>query len=272
MQFVGGTGGGLPWSRGIQLFMNETQFLTFAWTWTGIGLLVFPLTLGITAPFGRHHHGRSGPSVDNRWGWIVMESPAWICFPLVFLGTLTEGHSTACWIAGLWMAHYLHRGLLYPFRIRTKGKRIPLLVVGSGFVFQLVNAGLNGAALGAFGGAYTAEWTGELNFMAGTAVFLAGGWLNLRSDEVLLRLRRGSEGGYSIPRGGFFKWVSCPNFLGEILQWIGWAILCWNAAALSFAVWTAANLLPRAIAHHRWYQNRFPDYPPERKAVFPGLL
>jgi hypothetical protein len=33
-----------------------------------------------------------------------------------------------------------------------------------------------------------------------------------------------------------------------------------------------ANLLPRALAHHRWYKQRFPEYPSERKAIFPFLL
>jgi hypothetical protein len=35
---------------------------------------------------------------------------------------------------------------------------------------------------------------------------------------------------------------------------------------------TSANLVPRAIAHHRWYRETFPEYPPERKAVLPLLL
>jgi len=36
-----------------------------------------------------------------------------------------------------------------------------------------------------------------------------------------------------------------------------------------FAFWTIANLLPRARANHAWYKATFPDYPPERKALFP---
>jgi hypothetical protein len=37
-------------------------------------------------------------------------------------------------------------------------------------------------------------------------------------------------------------------------------------------LWTFANLVPRAIDHHRWYKRRFDDYPPDRKAVFPYFL
>lgn len=37
-------------------------------------------------------------------------------------------------------------------------------------------------------------------------------------------------------------------------------------------LWTLANLLPRALAHHRWYGEQFDDYPRERKAILPFLL
>ena len=58
--------------------------------------------------------------------------------------------------------------------------------------------------------------------------------------------------------------------MGEIIEWSGFALMCWNLPALSFAVWTAANLIPRALSHHAWYRRTFPDYPPGRKAVIPG--
>jgi 3-oxo-5-alpha-steroid 4-dehydrogenase 1 len=35
---------------------------------------------------------------------------------------------------------------------------------------------------------------------------------------------------------------------------------------------TMANLVPRALATHAWYQKTFPNYPKERKAIFPFLL
>ena len=42
-------------------------------------------------------------------------------------------------------------------------------------------------------------------------------------------------------------------------------------AGLAFAVYTFANLAPRAIDHHTWYRQRFSDYPPERRALIPYL-
>jgi steroid 5-alpha reductase family enzyme len=88
---------------------------------------------------------------------------------------------------------------------------------------------------------------------------------------LLLRLRKPGETGYKIPKSGLFRWVSCPNHFGEIVEWSGFALICWNLPALSFAIWTAANLIPRAVSHHNWYREKFEDYPLRRKAVLPFL-
>ena len=31
--------------------------------------------------------------------------------------------------------------------------------------------------------------------------------------------------------------------------------------------WTIFNLLPRAISHHKWYKEKFEDYPKEGKII-----
>ena len=43
-------------------------------------------------------------------------------------------------------------------------------------------------------------------------------------------------------------------------------------SVVSFAIYTLANLLPRALSHHQWYLEKFDDYPKERKAFLPYLL
>jgi protein-S-isoprenylcysteine O-methyltransferase Ste14 len=103
------------------------------------------------------------------------------------------------------------------------------------------------------------------------ALFFAGLAVNWQADRILRELRRPGETGYKIPVGGLYGLVSCPNYLGEILEWTGWALATWSLPGLMFAVWTAANLVPRARANHKWYRETFSDYPPKRKAVLPLL-
>jgi protein-S-isoprenylcysteine O-methyltransferase Ste14 len=105
-------------------------------------------------------------------------------------------------------------------------------------------------------------------------VFFSGMALNKVSDRQLARLSRikGDKGDCQIPHGLAYRWVSCPNYLGEITQWTGWAIATWSLAGWVFAIWTMANLAPRALAHHRWYRETFKDYPARRRALIPFLL
>jgi 3-oxo-5-alpha-steroid 4-dehydrogenase 1 len=97
--------------------------------------------------------------------------------------------------------------------------------------------------------------------------------VNIHSDHVLRNLRKPGETGYKIPRGGLFTFVSAPNLLGEVTEWIGFAVASWSWPAVAFALLTASNLIPRALQHHEWYTNKFGDeYPSRRRAVIPFVL
>lgn len=102
-------------------------------------------------------------------------------------------------------------------------------------------------------------------------LFITGYIINRQADLTLHRLREPGNGGYGIPNGGLYRWVSSPNYLGEIIIWTVWAVATWSPAGAAFATWTASNLIPRARSHHRWYRQRFVEYPKNRRALFPGL-
>jgi hypothetical protein len=225
----------------------------------------------VAAPYGRHMREGFGPRIPNRLGWFLMEAVSLALFAALSLGGEAP-RSAPMWVFfALWTAHYLNRALIFPWRVRTRGKSIPLVIVAAAMVFNLVNAGLNGRYLGAT--AYPENWLFDPRFGAGLAMFLAGAALNLWADGRLIALRDdGDAARYRIPRGGPFELVSCPNHLGEIVEWSGFALMCWNGPALGFAIWTAANLGPRALAHHRWYRRHFADYPASRKALVPFVL
>src|SRR5262249_1460418 len=119
------------------------------------------------------------------------------------------------------------------------------------------------------GNPYDASWLHDPRFLVGAALWIAGYTINRAADRTLRRLRARGESAYRIPRGMLFRWVSCPNYLGECVEWIGWAILTWSFAGLAFALWTLANLVPRARSHHAWYRAHFADYPRNRRALVP---
>lgn len=123
---------------------------------------------------------------------------------------------------------------------------------------------------------------------AGICLFFVGMGINIHSDGVLRNLRRyGSTGKskqkqeskqqkkqYYIPYSPCFTYISCPNFAGEMLEWVGFSMASqFSLPSFAFAVYTASNLIPRAIDHHKWYLQKFDNYPVERKwAVIPFVV
>ena len=43
--------------------------------------------------------------------------------------------------------------------------------------------------------------------------------------------------------------------------------MTWSLGAVFVLLVTAGNLVPRSFRIHKWYQEKFPDYPKERKAL-----
>ena len=60
--------------------MTQDWLNGFLYGWIALALILLPVQLLITAPYGRHASARWGPVMDNRLGWIVME----IVSPLIF--------------------------------------------------------------------------------------------------------------------------------------------------------------------------------------------
>ncbi|MCL4109408.1 UNVERIFIED_CONTAM: hypothetical protein GTU68_033233 [Idotea baltica] len=202
-----------------------------------------------------------------------MEIPALLTFPLILICSNIPLNTCHVVFLTLWILHYFNRSLIYPFRMRSKGKPTPFSIPLFALIFNLVNGFFLGYEMVSFHSMdYASEWLYLPTSILGIVVFLCGFVLNLDADHRLRNLRKPGETGYKIPVGGLYRWVSCPNYLGEILEWTGFALLLWNSSALSFMVWTIANLLPRALAHHRWYQEKFATYPSERRALIPFLL
>ena len=249
--------------------MSSETFFQVCQFWAGIAILTFILLQFVKAPYGRHIKKGWGPEISNKWGWILMEAPSF--FIILYFFVSSDQSSYASLLSLLWLTHYANRTFIFPVRIRTKGKKMPLVIVLSAVFFNLINAGLNGYFLAHFESYTTANYT-SWNFLVGILLFFGGAWINQKSDTLLIGLRKPGEVGYKIPKGFLFNYISCPNHFGELIQWGGFALMALNCPAITFLLWTAANLIPRAMNHHKWYKKTFDEYPESRKAIIPGVL
>uniref|UniRef100_A0A1I7US07 S5A_REDUCTASE domain-containing protein n=1 Tax=Caenorhabditis tropicalis TaxID=1561998 RepID=A0A1I7US07_9PELO len=214
-----------------------------AWGMILSAFVVFAaLKFGLTAGYGRYTNvARFG--LNPQLAWFIQESPSFF-IPLYFLffGTSNSGH----YLTRMFLLHYFNRVFIFPFRLRSKTAS-PLYIVFSAVFFCVYN----GFMQGAWNGYYQPE-EGELTIRhyIGSVLYFFGMYINHTADKILFNLRAPGETGYKIPTGWLYEHVSCPNYLGEIIEWTGYAIIAWNLPALAFAIFTAANIGPRALSHH----------------------
>ena len=97
--------------------------------WLLMAVAVFILLFFVTAPYGRHTRKGWGPTLDNKLGWMVMESASALLFALFFILGNHRDSSTAVAFLIMWEAHYVHRAFIYPLTLHGPSKRIPILIV-----------------------------------------------------------------------------------------------------------------------------------------------
>ena len=228
------------------------------------------LMAGIEATYGRYSIGSKAWMMNGKLAWVLQEVPV-----LIMAGVAYERGDPAAaksyvnmFLLSMLAAHYVNRTFIFPFRLRG-GKPTAVYAMLLAMAFCFTNGYIQARALTAFY-VYPAEWAYDPRFIGGVALFFAGVWINTNSDDILRKLRKPGETGYKIPTGGMFEYVSGANFFGEILEWSGFALACWNLPAACFAFCTVMNIGPRAIQHHRWYLKKFGDkYPKHRRAIIP---
>ena len=246
-------------------------FYIFLLIWVTIAVITFIYLFYESAPYGRHIKEGWGLNISARLGWIVMESPCvvlMIAYALVVKDQLELMHLIFLF---LWLTHYVHRTFVYPFAIKFTNPLMPISIAASAFFFNIINVSIQAYGIFYFT-QYTDDWLTSITFILGLVFFTVGMFINIKSDYIMVRLKKEKGPGYHIPDSFLYKYISAPNYFGEIIEWIGWAILTWSISGIVFLVWVLANLFPRAMSHHKWYKNKFENYPKNRKAIIPGII
>lgn len=241
------------------------------------------LVFGLEAPYGRYNQEADNAqrnyfdkmlrscNVNPKLAWTLQELPTLINAAVWWAYGRTECTSSGGnrLVMLCFVIHYVNRCFIYPLRMKGS-KPVPVSVMLMALVFCATNGYLQCRTLSRFSIVSLGDWTTPV----GLVVWAVGLGMNHHADHILRNLRKPGETGYKIPRGGMFEYVSGANFLGEIVEWIGFAILsgC-SLTGLTFAICTACNIGPRAWHHHQWYLTKFKDdYPKTRKALIPFVL
>lgn len=230
----------------------------------------FVILFFVSAPYGRFQRKGWGASLKSKLAWMIMEFPSPAMMMAFFITSEHKSLPQVIFIL-VWLAHYVHRTFIYPFVKSGRNKQFPVVLVLMAFLFNILNGTVNGYGIFHLGN-YDVSWLKSWQFILGILLFATGFYINKKADGKLKRLRKGTDSGYQVPRGWLFSYISCPHYFGEIIEWLGWAVMTFSPAGVAFFVFTFANLFPRAISSHKWYKQNFPEYPVRRKAIFPFII
>lgn len=225
-----------------------------------VAVVVFVALYFVNAGYGMMYTKKWGLSVDNRLGWMLMELPTVIVMGVLWWTSSRTFDVVPFIFFFLFQFHYIQRTFVFPFLMRGHN-RMPLIIILFGWIFNVANAFIQGAWIFHISpaGTYTVDWLYTPQFIVGVVIFFIGLVINLNSDYIIRHLRKPSDTRHYIPHGGMYRYVSSANYFGEWLEWIGFAVFTWSAAGAVFALWTFANLAPRAAKIHRRYEQEFGD-------------
>ena len=225
----------------------------------GLAVVVFISLYFVTAGYGQFRTRQWGWSINNKLGWVLMEIPVFLVMLWIWWGSPLKWNLPQLVLFGLFELHYFQRSLVFPFLMNGKSQ-MPIAIMLMGIVFNLINGFLQGGGLYLFpnpdfqeGAAYLLRW----NAIAGILLFIVGMAINLHSDHVIRHLRQPGDTCHYLPQKGMYRYVTSANYLGEITEWVGFALAAATPAAWVFPIWTAANLVPRAHAIYNRYKEEF---------------
>ena len=252
--------------------VNESFFNGLIYCMAVLAVVVFVSLYFVTAGYGQFRTKQWGWSINNKLAWVLMELPVFLIMFAIWSLSPLKWHLPQLALFGLFELHYFQRSLIFPFLLKGQSK-MPVVIMLMGILFNVINGVLQGGGLYWFpnpdfeqGVAYLLRW----NAMAGILLFLIGMAINLHSDHVIRHLRKPGDSQHYLPQKGMYRYVTAANYLGEIIEWTGFAIAAGTLAAWVFPIWTAANLVPRAHAIYNRYREEFGEEAlGKRKRIIP---
>ena len=255
--------------------ISESLYYNLITGMTVMAFVVFVCLYFVNAGYGKFRTKQWGWSIDNRVGWVLMEAPVFLVMVAIWAGTGFSFHLPELFFLGLFLLHYFHRSFIFPFLLKGKS-RMPVVIMLMGITFNVINGVLQGGGLYWFPNYefdHEAEYLTHWNAVVGVAIFFVGLYINWRSDSIVRHLRRDpADTRHYLPQRGMYRYVTSANYLGEIIEWTGFALAVATPAAWLFVLWTAANLVPRAHAIHKKYRAEFGDEAVgKRKRIIPYI-
>lgn len=252
--------------------MTDTLYQALLYIMPPLAVIVFLALFFVKAGYGMFRTKDWGISLPNKLGWVIMECPAFLMMLYLWNGSSYKLEPALFTFFILFELHYFQRSFVFPLLMKGKS-RMPIAITAMGVLFNIINAFLIGYNLFYLeGNFYTAAWLSTPAFYSGCIIFFAGMGINLHADQVIRNLRPAGDTRHYLPQKGIYRYVTSGNYFGELVEWVGFAILTQSVAAWIFVLWTFANLAPRAYAIRQRYREEFgKEAVGKRKCLIPYI-
>ena len=182
--------------------------------------------------------------------------------------------STTQWISfGMIVAHFIKRELETLYVHKFSANTMPVFNVFKNSFFYWTLSGLLCAVSIYNPRSLAARADQPLVDLAGLALYLFGEAGNALVHLYLSSLRSTGGTERKIPSGYGFALVTCPNYMYEILSWVGIIIVSRDWTVLVFIAIGGAQMYTWAKGKESAYRKEFADkYKKKRFVILPGLL
>lgn len=252
------------------MIFSTTFFYDLLYIMFLVGLVVFVALYFVDAGYGKMRSDKWGPAMNNKAGWFLMEAPVFLVVLYLYFKSFAINDGVTMnapyWIFFLFFEfHYFQRSFIFPFLLKGNSK-MPFAIMLMSVVWNLINGYIQGYFLfhlapvdPFYSQLYTSSWLTSPQFIIGSILFIIGWIINMHSDHVIRHLRKPGDTNHYLPKKGLYKYVTSANYLGEITEWLGFAIMTWSLAGLLFFWFSCCNLVPRSHAIYKKYAEEFPD-------------
>ena len=121
---------------------TQPFFNTFLIVMAAIAVVVFIALFFVDAGYGKFYKPKWGPSLDNHFGWFLMEVPVFIAMLLLWWFSERRTDLTRLVFLLLFEAHYFHRSFIFPNQLRGHN-RMPLAIILMGALFNTLCPAVN---------------------------------------------------------------------------------------------------------------------------------
>lgn len=174
---------------------------------------------------------------------------------------------------GMIVGHFVKREIETLFVHKFSANTMPASNIFKNSFFYWALSGLLCAASVYYPGSLAARADQPLVDAAGFLLYALGELANARVHLYLSSLRSSGSTERKIPSGYGFSIVTCPNYLYEIIAWVGIIIVSRDWTVLLFISIGAAQMYVWAKGKESAYRKEFGDkYKRKRYVILPGLL